>query len=71
MIKKISESLSSITKNLEEFNESTRKLGDIIKESNSAKFHTQEVVSIEIDSEDDHIQCNIKPFQIVIKFLTI
>ena len=34
---KLAESLSPITKKLEEINESTQKLGEVIKESNSQK----------------------------------
>ena len=53
---KLVESLSPITKKLTEVNKSTKKLGDILKESNSEIGKNQEVVPVEIDSEEEKIQ---------------
>ena len=60
---KLAESLSTVTKNLEEVNKSTKKLGDNIKESNSENENNQEIVPIEIESdssEGDNNTHNIK-----------
>ena len=45
-------------------------MGDIIKESNSEKENIQEVVPVEIDSEDDNIQSNIRALPNSNKFFT-
>ena len=47
---KITKNLSSLTKKLEEVNESFEKLGEVIKESNSASANTQEIVNVETDN---------------------
>ena len=60
---KLAESLSPITEKLEEVNESTNNLEDIIKKSNSENENDQEVVLVEIESEDENIQTNLKAFQ--------
>ena len=56
---KLAESLSPITKKLEEVNKSTKKIGDVIKESNSENEKNQEIVPVEIESEDENIQTNL------------
>ena len=48
---KLAESLSPITKKLEEVNKSTKKLGDLIKESNSENENNQEIAPVEIESD--------------------
>ena len=48
---KLAESLSPITKKLE-VNKSTKKLGDVIKESNSENENNQEIVPVEIKSDN-------------------
>ena len=53
---KLADNLSQITKKLDEVNESTRKTGDVKKESNSENESTQELVLVEINS----IQSTIK-----------
>ena len=58
--KKLAESLSLITKKLEEVNKSTKKVGDILKESNSENEIFQEIVPVEIESEDENIQTNLR-----------
>ena len=47
---KITKNLSYLTKKLEEVNESFEKLGEVIKESNSASANTQEIVNVETDN---------------------
>ena len=54
---KLAESLSPITKKLDTINESTKKLGAGIKESISE--NNQEIVPVEIESEDENIQTNL------------
>ena len=51
------ESLSPITKKLDE---TTKKLGDVIKESNSENENNQEIVTVEIESDDENIQTNLR-----------
>ena len=58
--KKLAESLSPITKKLEEVNKSTKKIGDVIKGSNSENEKIQEIVPVEIESEDEDIQTNLR-----------
>ena len=58
--KKLAGSLSPITKKLEEVNKSTEKVGDILKESNSENENNQEIVPVDIESEDENIQTNLK-----------
>ena len=57
---KLAESLSPITKRLDEANKSTKKVGDILKESNSENENNQEIVPVDIESEDDNIQTNLR-----------
>ena len=57
---KLAESLSPITKKLEEVNKSTKKIGDVIKGSNSENEKNQEIVPVEIESEDEDIQTNLR-----------
>ena len=57
---KLAESLSPITKKLEEVNKSTKKIGEVIKESNSENEKIQEIVPVEIKSEDENIQTNLR-----------
>ena len=57
---KLAESLSPITKKLEEVNKSTESLRDIIKEPNSGNENNQEIVPVEIESEDENIQTNFR-----------
>ena len=45
---KLTESLSPITKKLDTVNNSTEKLGEVIKKSNSENENNQEIVPIEI-----------------------
>ena len=58
--KKLAESLSPITKKLEEVKKSTKKVGDILKESNSENENNQEIVPVEIESEDENIETNLR-----------
>ena len=55
---KLAESLSPITKKLDEVNKSTKELGEIVKESNYE--NNQEIVPVEIESEDQNIQTNLR-----------
>ena len=50
---KLAESLSPITKELKK---STKKISEVIKESNSENENNQEIVPVEIESEDENIQ---------------
>ena len=45
---KLAESLSPITKNLSEVNESTKKLGEVFKASISENEYNQEIVPVKI-----------------------
>ena len=69
-----SESLSPITKKLEEVNKATKILGDVIKESNSENENNQEIVPVEIEShnsEGDNTNTKIKKlFQTVLFSVT-
>ena len=59
---KLAESLSPITKKLE-VNQSTKKIGEVSRESNSENENNQEIVPVEIDSdnsENDNNQNKIK-----------
>ena len=49
-----------MTKKLEEVDKCTETLGEIIKESNSGNINNQDIIPVEIDSEDDTIQSNIR-----------
>ena len=57
---KLAESLSPITKKLEEVNKSTKKISKVIKESNTENEDNQEIVPVEIESEDENIQTNLR-----------
>ena len=57
---KLAESLSPITKKLEEVNKSTKELGEIVKESNSENVNNQEIVPVEIQSEDENNKTNLR-----------
>ena len=57
---KLAESFSPITKKLDEVNKSTKKVGDILRESNSENENNQEVVPVEFESEDGNIQSNLR-----------
>ena len=59
---KLAESLSPITKKLEDVNKSTKKVGDILNESNSENENNQEIVLVDIESEDESIQTNLRVF---------
>ena len=55
---KLAESLSPITKNLDTINKSTKEIGEVFKSSNSE--NKQEIVPVEIESEDENIQTNLR-----------
>ena len=57
---KLAESLSPITKKVEEVNNSSEKVGEVIKGANSENEKIQEVVPVEIESEDENIQTNLR-----------
>ena len=54
---KLAESLSPITKELKK---STKKISEVIKESNSENENNQEIVPVEVESEDENIQTNLR-----------
>ena len=54
----LAESLSPITKKLEEIKKSTKKIGEVIKESSSESENNYEIVPVE--SEDENIQTNLR-----------
>ena len=61
---KLAESLSPITAKLEQVNQSTKKLGDVIKDTNSGNEYNQEIVPVEIESdnsEDDKVDIRALP----------
>ena len=41
-------------------NKSTKKIDDVIKEANSVNVNNQEIVPVEIESEDKNIQTNLR-----------
>ena len=53
----LAESLSPITKELKK---STKEIGEVIKKSNSENENNEEIVSVEIESEDENIQTNLR-----------
>ena len=59
---KLAESLSPITKKLDEVNKSTRKISEVIRESNSENDNNQEIIPFENESEDENIQTNLRAF---------
>ena len=58
--KKLAESLSPITKKLDTINKSTKEIGEVIKTSNSENENNQEIVPVEIETEDENIQTNLR-----------
>ena len=54
---KLAESLSPITKELKK---STKKISDVIKESNSENENNQEIVPVEVESEEENIHTNLR-----------
>ena len=54
---KLAESLSPITKELKK---STKKISEVIKESNSENENNQEIVPVENELEDENIQTNLR-----------
>ena len=52
---KLAELLSPITKKVEEVNKPTKKLGDVIKESNYENENIQEIVLVEIESDNSQV----------------
>ena len=57
---KLAESLSPITKKLDKINKSTKKIRKVIAPSNSENENNQEIVPLEIESEDENIQTNLR-----------
>ena len=57
---KLAESLSPITKKLDKINKSTKKIRKVITPSNSEGENNQEIVPVEIESEDENIQTNLR-----------
>ena len=57
---KLAENSSPITKKLDEINKSTKKISEVIKESNSENANNQEIVPVEIKSEDENVQTNLR-----------
>ena len=60
---KLAKSLSPITKKLDKVNKFTKKLGDVIKKSNCENENNQEIVPVEIESdnsEGDNTKPNIR-----------
>ena len=55
---KLAESLSPIAKKLDERNQSTKNLRKVTKESKSENI--QEIAPVEIESEDENIQTNLR-----------
>ena len=66
----LAESLSPITKKLEEVKESTQKLGDVLNDSNPENENNQDVFPVEIDSEVDNIQSNMRALSNSNKFFS-
>ena len=57
---KLAERLSTLTKKLDTINDSFKNLGEIIKESYSENENNQVVVPVEIESEDENFQTNLR-----------
>ena len=57
---KLAESLSPFTEKLHKINKSTKKIKNVIKGSNSENENNQEIVPVEIESEDENIQTNLR-----------
>ena len=68
---KLAESLSPITKKLDTIKESTKKIRKVIKKSNSEKENNQEIVPVEIESEDENIQTILRALPNSNKFSTL
>ena len=58
--KKLAENLSPITKKLDTINDITKQIVEVIKESNSENENNQNIVPVEIKSQD--IQSNLRAF---------
>ena len=56
---KLKESLSPITKKLDNIVQSTKKIGEVMKESNSENEKNQEIAPVKIESEDEIIHTNL------------
>ena len=56
---KLAEFLSPITKKLDTITKSTKEIGEVIKSSNSENEKNQDIVPVEIESEDENIQTNL------------
>ena len=57
---KLAKSLSPITERLDKVHKYTEKISKVIKESNSENANNQEIVPVEIESEDENIQTNLR-----------
>ena len=57
---KLAESLSPITKKLDTIKKSTKEIGEVIKTSIAENENNQEIVPVEIESEDENIQTNLR-----------
>ena len=57
---KLAESFSPITNKLDTINKSTKEIGEVIKTSKSENENNQEIVPVEIESEDENIQTNLR-----------
>ena len=57
---KLAESLSPITEKLDKINKYTKKIKNVIKGSNSENENNQEIVPVEIETEDENIQTNLR-----------
>ena len=60
LAKSLSPITEPITKKLEEVNISTKKIGEVINGSNSENENNQELVPVEIESEDENIETNLR-----------
>ena len=57
---KLAESLNPITKKLDTINKSTKEIGEDMKTSNSENENNQDIVPVEIESEDENIETNLR-----------
>ena len=57
---KLAEILSPITKKLDEINKSTKMISDVLKKSNSDIENNQEIIPVEIESQDEIIQTSLR-----------
>ena len=57
---KLAESLNPITERLDKIKKSTKKIRKVINPSNSENENNQEIVPVEIESEDENIQTNLR-----------